>query len=414
MSIKVLCIEGDDACLIETDEVLKNDPETFEVDICNTLQEGLTKLEYCAGHDDPMYDVILLDLKLPNGEGLAIFEKVLRTCRRLPIVIISEFEDKALECVKRGAQDYIIKPDQISILPKSLRYSIERFKIDQRYAQLVESTHASIYEIDFTKQCFTYVNDKTCEYSGYTKSELMKMNPFQLLTADGKALFAERIEKLMKGEFISNTEEYQIIKKDGTKRWALITADYVVKKEQIVGARVVALDITERKRRLRLIENVFDNSPVALGILEYDEGRRRLTHVNKFMCSMLGYTCKELIGSSALLIYPSKEEFDRVGKFKFELIEKGLTATIETQWKKKDGTIIDVLLTTAPLDKTEPYGSNTFTAMDITKEKEEERYLNRQLESRLSQWRKESQNRILADNQIKILNQIIAGVKNDN
>jgi PAS domain S-box-containing protein len=279
---------------------------------------------------------------------------------------------------------------------------------------LVESTNAAIYEIDFIKQRFTYVNEKTCEYSGYTKAELMEMNPFQLLTADGKALFAERIEKLMKGEFISNTEEYQVIKKDGTKRWTLITADYVVKKEQIVGARVVALDITERKRRLSLIENVFDNSPVALGILDYDEGRRTFTHVNRFMCSMLGYSRHELIGKSALMVYPSKEEFDRVGKFKFELIEKGLSATIESQWKKKDGTIIDILLTTASLDKTDPFGSNTFTALDITKEKEEERYLNRRLESKLAQWKSETQTRYLQDNQIQILNQIIAGVKNDN
>ena len=411
MAIKVLCIEGDDACIIETDEVLKNDPETFEVDICNTLKEGLDKLEYCNNLEDPIYDAVLLDLKLPNGEGLTIFNRVINQCRRIPIVIMSEYEDKALECVKSGAQDYIIKPGQIPNLPKAIRYSIERFKIDQRYLQLVESTQASIYEIDFINQAFTYVNDKTCEYSGYTRVELMEMNPFQLLTAESKALFADRIERMMQGEFISNTEEYQIVKKNGERRWALITADYIIKKDKPVGARVVALDITEKRKRAGLIENVFDNSPVALGILNFDDGKRTLTHVNSFMCFMLGYSCEELIGKSALMVYPSKKEFDRVGDFKFELIKKGLTATIETQWKTKDGKILDILLTTAPLDKTDPYGDSTFTALDITKEKEEERELNRQLENKLTQWKNETKSRYLQDKQIQVLNQIITGVK---
>ena len=341
MAIKVLLIENDESCVEEVRNVLHEDSDDFEIDLAQTLKGGLKKLEYCAGHDDPLYDVVLLDLTLPNGEGFDVFTKVSATCKRLPIVIISRFEGEALQCVKSGAQDYIIRPAHISTLPKSLRYSIERFNLDRRYYQLVESTHAAIYEVDFLKQRFTYVNDVVCEYSGYSRKELMNMSPFDILTDESKKVFAERLERLSKGQFISNVEEFQIIRKNGKKRWAMITADYIIKNDVAVGARVVALDITSKKKKQQLIENIFDSSPVALGILDYANGKRIITQVNRHMCEMLGYKSNELVGKSALVIYPTKQEFDRVGKIKYRQIFRGLRGTLETQWKRKDGEIID-------------------------------------------------------------------------
>jgi len=411
VSIKVLCIENDDSCILEVSDVLQKEPETFEIDVCNTLKEGLIKLEYCNEYDDPIYNVILLDLSLPNGEGFSIFNQVISQCKRIPVVVISEYEEKALECIKAGAQDYIIKPDHIFILPKSLRYAIERFRIDQRYHQLVETTHASIYEIDIINQKFTYVNSKTCEYTGYSRQELLRLNPFHLLTIESGNLFKEKIEKLNKGEVINNTEEFQFVKKNGEKRWALVTTNYIISKNMVIAARVVAVDITDRKRRLKLIENIFESSPVALGILGYEGGKRTLVQVNNFMCKMLGYKQDELQNKSARILYPTQDEFDRIGKYKYEIISKGKNSIVETQWVKKDNEILDIMLTTAPLDISDPYGLSTFTALDITEEKTKIRELNLELDYRIEEWRDETRLKVLEDGQITALNQIIAGIK---
>lgn len=409
MAIKVLLIENDESCIKEIRNVLHEDSDDFEIDLAPTLKDGLLKLEHCAGHDDPIYDVIILDLTLPNGEGFEVFTKVSAICRRLPIVIVSRFEDEALQCVKNGAQDYIIRPIHLKTLPKSLRYAIERFNLDRRYFQLVESTHAAIYEIDFINEKLTYVNEKVCEFTGYTRRELLSMSPFELLTKESEILFKNRIEKLLKGDFISNVEEFQIIRKDGKRRWALITADYIIKNDIPVGARVVALDITSKKKKQQLINSIFNTSPVALGILDYANGKRIITQINEFMCNLLGYKQEEIVGKSALLIYPTKEEFDRVGKIKYGIISKGKRATIETQWKTKDGEILDILLSTAPLDPKDPYACSTFTAMDITEDKRKERQLNSMLQQKLSEWKTEYKNRSISDTQIRSLNTIIEG-----
>lgn len=408
MSIRILLIENDEECIDEVKRVLVNVYNEFEIDYAQTLDEGLKKLEHCSGYDDPVYDVILLDLTLPNGEGFEVFDRVILECKRIPIVIISKYEDEALKCVKKGAQDYLIRPDHINYLPKALKYSIERFKLDRRYYQLVESTCAAIYEIDFIKRKITYVNDMFCKYTGYSKKEVLEKDPFEFLTPSSQQVFTERLKKLANGEFIENTEEFQIIRKDGKIRWALITADYIVKNDVPVGARVVALDITEKKRKHSLIESIYDCSPVALGILDYDNGNRTITSVNKAMCLMLGYTESELLGQSAKIIYTNKEEFDRVGKIKYGKILKGKRATIDTQWKKKSGEMIDILLSTAPLDPKDPYTYSVFIAVDVSDEKRSSRLLNDQLDDKIEKWKKEVKT-IQDEPHLDLLSQIIEG-----
>jgi PAS domain S-box-containing protein len=235
----------------------------------------------------------------------------------------------------------------------------------------------------------------------------MKMSPFDLLTPESAALFKDRLEKLSRGEFINNIEEFQIVRKDGKKRWALITADYSVKNNTPIGATVVALDITSKKKKQQLIKNIFDSSPVALGTLDYANGKRIISEVNKHMCDMLGYSQEELVGKSAVFIYPSKEEFVRVGKIKYHSIFRGKRGTLETQWKRNNGEIIDVLLSTAPLDPKDPYAYSAFTALDITESKKRERVLNNELESRVDKWQEEYRIRVLEDTQLKMLDDII-------
>ncbi|MEB3281453.1 MAG: hybrid sensor histidine kinase/response regulator [Lyngbya sp.] len=76
-----------------------------------------------------VYDAILLDLTLPDSEGLNSLQPLLQCAPRVPIVVLTNTNDDelALEAVRRGAQDYLVKR-QVSVetLVRSLRYAIER------------------------------------------------------------------------------------------------------------------------------------------------------------------------------------------------------------------------------------------------------------------------------------------------
>jgi PAS domain S-box-containing protein len=87
---------------------------------------------------------------------------------------------------------------------------------------------------------------------------------------------------------------------------------------------------------------------------------------------MLGYSLEELLEQSAEMLYIDLEEFKWVGKEKYSQIWKQGTGTVETRWKRKDGTILDVLLSSAPIDPSDLSAGVTFTALDITQRKQAE------------------------------------------
>jgi PAS domain S-box-containing protein len=84
---------------------------------------------------------------------------------------------------------------------------------------------------------------------------------------------------------------------------------------------------------------------------------------------MSGYAKEELLDQSSRLLYPSQEEFEKVGREKYLQIAQHGQGTVETQWRRRDGVIIDVMLSSAPLYPTDLSGEILFTAMDITERK---------------------------------------------
>jgi two-component system, sporulation sensor kinase E len=119
---------------------------------------------------------------------------------------------------------------------------------EEQYRHLVEFTKAGIYKIDFVNNKFCYVNHVLCEQLGYTKEELMRLGPHDILTKESIERWIERWEALKRGEWVENSFEYEAVRKDGSHVWALITAEYIEdSNKNIIGANVVAIDITEKK-----------------------------------------------------------------------------------------------------------------------------------------------------------------------
>jgi PAS domain S-box-containing protein len=130
----------------------------------------------------------------------------------------------------------------------------------------------------------------------------------------------------------------------------------------------------ELRKQLGTLDSIFRAAPTGIGMVR----DRVIVAANQRLCDMLGYSPDELMNQEARMLYPTQAESDWVGKEKYEQIARQGTGTVETRWVRKDGRIIDVLLSSTPIDLTDLSAGVTFTALDITRRKAAEQALERQ------------------------------------
>lgn len=124
-TIRVLLIESSvsDAQLIRV--LLKPDPR-FCVTVASRLMRGLAHLRR------ERFDLVLVDLALPDGGGANAVEEVHRTHASMPIVALSSVDDEdlALQALRAGAQDWLVKAQiDRSLLLRVIRYAQERHRL---------------------------------------------------------------------------------------------------------------------------------------------------------------------------------------------------------------------------------------------------------------------------------------------
>jgi len=128
-SIRVLLIEDNalEARLIQ-ERLMHSKGLSIQVECCNRLGIGWARLS----HGD--IDVVLLDLTLPDSQGIETFRRTLDRAERVPIIILSGLDDEglAIQCVREGAQDYLVKGRvDVDLLLRAIRYAIERKRSEE-------------------------------------------------------------------------------------------------------------------------------------------------------------------------------------------------------------------------------------------------------------------------------------------
>jgi PAS domain S-box-containing protein len=182
---------------------------------------------------------------------------------------------------------------------------------EEKYRELVNHAPAGIYEVDFIQRRFVTVNDVMCEYTGYSKEEILSMSPFDILTDESKVLFMERMTKIFAGERVPETVEYTIKTKDGRIIWIILNHQLIYDKGFPKGARAVVHNITERKlaeeavrkseERYRFLVN---NANDAIFIAQ--DGMIKFP--NPKTLAMLGYSEDELVRIPYMdLIHPEDQ-----------------------------------------------------------------------------------------------------------
>jgi PAS domain S-box-containing protein len=154
------------------------------------------------------------------------------------------------------------------------------------------------------------------------------------------------------------------------KRTGFFSTEAIRFWERMADYLSVALSRLVSREALRESEaktrSIFLAAPIGIGLLS----NRKFLDVNQRMCEITGYTRDELVGRNARMIYPTPEDYEYVGVEKYRQIAKRGTGTVETRFQRKDGAIIDVLLSSTPLDPHDHTTGVTFTVLDITERKQ--------------------------------------------
>lgn len=125
-----------------------------------TYEYHLTHVEYLANAiaflAQDAYDVILLDLSLPDSRGLETLKTIKEYSLSIPIVILSGINDEelAIQALRQGAQDYLVKGQvKGEILVHALRYAIERKHIEEQ----LKTKTAQLEALNQELQAFSYM-----------------------------------------------------------------------------------------------------------------------------------------------------------------------------------------------------------------------------------------------------------------
>ena len=248
--IQVLLIEDNPVDVVFLREALGQDAlNSFDLTAVERLHTAIEALQ------NNSFDIILLDLGLPDAQGLGIFTRIHRLLPEIPKIILSGLTDEALalQAVQVGAQDYIMKGTAgFSAAARAIRYAIERNKgqqqlraSEERFRYLFDNNPHPMWAYDLKTLEFLAVNDAAVGKYGYTREEFLRMTIADIRPKED----VERLQKHLEipRPSLQHSGEWRHKLKDGT----LIDVDissHTLKLSGRESALVVAQDITERRR----------------------------------------------------------------------------------------------------------------------------------------------------------------------
>ena len=351
--------------------------------------------------DNTALNLIIMGIDLGKGmDGTKAAQIILKN-REMPIVFLLNHTKKEIAAKTRKmiSYGYVDKNSSGTVLLASIKTALKLFKTqtkfknseqklrksEQRLRYALEGSLDGIWDWNL-KTGEVYFSPRYYTMLGYEPNEFLPSYERwrELLHPDdvekSEKSIMEAIEKLS-----SFKVEFRLRRKDGSYCWILGRGKVAETDNNGQASRVSGshADINERKlaeKALRTSENkigsIFRAAPIGIGVTS----KRVLIELNEYIYKLLGYSPEELIGKSARIFYPTQEEFEFVGKEKYKQIEQFGSGSVETKWKCKDGRIIDILLSSTPLNLKEISGGVTFTALDITGRKKSEEALKKSQE----------------------------------
>ncbi|MEH2232023.1 MAG: response regulator [Nostoc sp.] len=249
--IKVLLVEDNPGDVLLLQELFK-EVSTVVVELMpvERLYEAVNHLT------NETFDVILLDLSLPDSQGLQTFVIAHNQAKATPIIVLTGINDETLatRAMQQGAQDYLVKGQVTGdLLVRSMRYAIERQRADNALRQSEERFRVALK----SSPIFVYNQDRDLRYtwvynppSGLTVEKILGKQDLDIIPVeDAQRLIAIKRGVLTTG--IGTREEVSITIKDTTRYYDLTVEPLRNETQEIVGVTCASIDISERQAALR-------------------------------------------------------------------------------------------------------------------------------------------------------------------
>lgn len=252
IQIKVLLVEDNPVDIVLLRETLGQDAlNSFELTAVERLQAAAETLS------ENNFDVILLDLGLPDSQGLETFTHLHQFAREIPKIILSGLTDEslALQAVHHGAQDYLVKGTTGFVsAARAIRYAIERQKAqaavrasEERFRAMIENGLDDISLLD-ANGTLLWESPSVIRSLGYPVDTFVGKNIFEIVHPEDQGWTGDLYAKVLQAPGSREAGIFRLRHADGSWRWIEAIVTNMVNNPSVQAVVVNYRDITERKQ----------------------------------------------------------------------------------------------------------------------------------------------------------------------
>ncbi|MFZ4655991.1 MAG: response regulator [Caldilineaceae bacterium] len=251
-SIQALLVEDNPGDIFLLQQMLADTP--FWKAILTCTEQLQSALLLCR---QQTFDIVLLDLSLPDSHGYATFERMRQQIPQTPIILLTGSDDQelALRAVRAGAQDYLVKGESnAALLIRAMRYAMERKRTEEalrehhlRYQALFENENIGVFIINVDGLLLN-VNRQAARMVDNSVEELVNTPLLTYIIPDEHQRFADHLTALLTGQLIP-LHEHTLLRHNGLQ--VPIEVDSSVVRNaagDILYIQSIARDISKRKQ----------------------------------------------------------------------------------------------------------------------------------------------------------------------
>ena len=325
--IRVLLVEDN-----ATDALLVRDELAHAPGVVCIVTHIQRLAEATARVAEQTFDIVLLDLTLPDSDGLATYSELQAAAPGLPIVVLSHRADEsiAVQAVRTGAEDYLVKGQSEGLLLRAIRYALGRMEAklnlrisEARWTAALEAVGDGVWDWDiasvtvfFSKRWKDILGCADAEVGDTSDEWTRRIHP------EDMQLVQANLQAHLDGTSARYSCEHRLLCNDGSYLWVLgrgmvVKRDATGKPLRMVGTNT---DISARRKadqQLHLLEASLAHINDVVIITNADRSDApypRIVYVNEAFVRYTGYSRAEAIGNTPAMLQGPKTQRGEIAR----------------------------------------------------------------------------------------------------